>query len=77
MNWRGRPLTSHEAIVNLISTTTTETGLTVTAQLDPGTYPTGIKTSDREMKALPITRDDWHGDWNYTMHPTSDTPGPH
>ena len=76
MNWRGRPLTSHETILQLIGATTTATGLTVTATLDTGTYPTGIKISDREMAALPITRDEFHGDWNYTLHPTHDTPEP-
>ena len=74
MNWRGRPLTSHETILKLIGATTTDTGLTVTATLDTGTYPTGIKISDREMAALPITRNPFHGDWNYTLHPTRDTP---
>ena len=57
MNWRGRPLTSHETILQLIGATTTNTGLTVTAALDTGSYPTGIKISDREMRALPIIRD--------------------
>lgn len=74
MNWRGRPLTSHETILSLIGATTTTTGLTVTATLDTGQYPTGIKIPDRQMKALPITRDNWHGDWNYTLHPKPDTP---
>src|SRR4030095_11707950 len=63
-------------ILQLIGATTTDTGLTVTATLDTGTYPTGIKISDREMAALPITRDDVPGDWNYTLHPTRDTPEP-
>ncbi len=76
-NWRGRPLTSHEAIINLIGATATTTGLTVTAQLDTAPYPTGVKVSDREMKDLPITRDPWHGEWNYTLHPAPDTPEPH
>src|SRR3954453_13415581 len=76
MNWRGRPLTSHETILQLIGATTTATGLTVTAALDPASYPTGIKTSDREMRALPIIRDDFHGDWNYPLHPTTATPEP-
>jgi hypothetical protein len=76
-NWRGRPLASHETIINLIGATTTTTGLTVAAQLDTGAYPTGIKISDREMKELPIIRDSWHGEWNYTLHPTRDTPDPH
>jgi hypothetical protein len=76
MNWRGRPLTSHETILQLIGATTTATGLTVTATLDTGSYPIGIKISNREMAALPITRDEFHGDWNYTLHPTHDTPEP-
>ena len=76
-NWRGRPLTSHEAIINLIGATATTTGLTVTAQLDTAPYPTGVKVSDREMKDLPITRDPWHGEWNYTLHPAPGTPEPH
>jgi len=46
----------------------------VIAELDEGSYPIGIKISDRQMKDLPISRDDWHGDWNYTLHPTRDTP---
>jgi hypothetical protein len=66
-NWRGRPLTSHETIINLIGATTTTTGLTVTAQLDTAAYPTGVKVSDRQMKNLPITRDPRHGEWNYTI----------
>jgi hypothetical protein len=75
MNWRGRPLTSHETILELIGATTTDTGLRVTATLDTGSYPTGVKISNREMRALPITHDDFHGDWNYTLHPC-DTPEP-
>ena len=69
MNWRGRPLTSHEVVVNSIAATTTRTGLAVHAELDPGSYPTGIQVSDAEMDALPLTRHDWHGDWNYTLRP--------
>jgi hypothetical protein len=68
MNWRGRPLTSHEVIVNTIAATTTRTGLTVAAELDTGRYPTGAKISKAQMDALPITRHGWHGDWNYTLH---------
>jgi len=75
-NWRGQPLSSHETIINLIGATTTTTGLTVTAQLDTGDYPTGVEVSDRQMKELPITRNTWHGDWNYTLRPTRDTPDP-
>jgi hypothetical protein len=69
MNWRGRPLTSHEVIVQTIAATTTRTGLRVHAELDTGTCDTGVKVSDRQMDALPLTRHDWHGDWNYTLHP--------
>src|ERR1700734_127619 len=55
MNWRGRPLTSHEVVVNTIAATTTRTGLAVAAELDPGTYATGIKISNEQMAALPVT----------------------
>jgi len=69
MNWRGRPLTSHEVIVQTIAATTTRTGLRVRAELDTSAYDTGIKISDRQMDALPLSRHDWHGDWNYTLRP--------
>ncbi|MCM2518195.1 ISAzo13 family transposase [Streptomyces griseoincarnatus] len=69
MNWRGRPLTSHDVIVNSIAATTTRTGLTVHAELDPGTYDTGIKVTDSDIDALPMHRHRFHGDWNYTLHP--------
>ncbi len=69
MNWRGRPLTSHQVIIDLIGATTTRTGLTVHAELDDTTYPTGIRISDTQMAALPITRHEFHGDWNYTLQP--------
>jgi hypothetical protein len=69
MNWRGRPLSSHEVIVNSIAATTTRTGLTVRAGLDDGAYPAGIKVSDAEMDALPAVAHYWHGDWNYTLLP--------
>lgn len=68
MNWRGRPLTSHDVIVNTIAATTTRAGLTVHAELDPGTYDTGIKVSDSEIDALAMDRHRFHGDWNYTLH---------
>ena len=75
LNWRGRPLTSHQIIVDLIGATRTATGLTVRAELDTGTYPTGIKYTKAQVDALPITRHDFHGEWNYTVAPrTSDTP---
>src|SRR5262245_34005949 len=71
MNWRGRPLTSHEVIVNTIAATTTRTGLTVQARLDDNSYPTGVKVSNAQMAALPVSRHAFHGDWNYTLHPSS------
>ena len=73
MNWRGRPLTSHQVIIDLIGATTTRTGLKVHAELDNTIYPTGIKISDTQMAALPITRHDFHGEWNYTINPTKTT----
>jgi hypothetical protein len=66
-NWRGRPLTSHEVIVNLIANTTTDAGLTIQTALDSKEYPTGIKVTDKEMKALKIKRHKFHGEWNYTI----------
>jgi len=74
LNWRGRPLASHQVIVNSIAATTTATGLTVRAGLDDGHYPKGAKVSDEQMNALPIDRHRWHGDWNYTLRP--EPPGP-
>lgn len=71
MNWRGRPLTSHQVIIDLIGATTTVAGLNVHAELDDNTYPTGIRIPDTEMAALPITRHDFHGDWNYTLNPAT------
>ena len=70
MNWRGRPLASHEVIVNSIAATTTRAGLTVHAELDPGSYPTGTEVSDEEMEAVPLARHRFHGDWNYTLLPS-------
>ncbi len=73
MNWRGRPLTSHDVIVQTIAATTTRTGLTVHAELDTDTYPSGIKIPDAQMKELHDTgalhRHDWHPEWNYTLNP--------
>jgi transposase len=74
MNWRGRPLCSHEVVVQSIAATTTRSGLRVHAALDTGSYPTGATFSDAEMAALPITRHGFHGDWNYTLHPQPDSP---
>jgi hypothetical protein len=76
MNWRGRPLTSHQVVVNTIAATitTTRAGLTVRAELDPGSYDTGVKVSDEQMARLPLDRHDWHGDWNYTLRPEDPRP---
>jgi transposase len=68
-NWRGRPLVSHEVIVNLIANTTTQQGLIIQAELDTGIYPTGIKVSDKELALVNLTQDDFHGDWNYSIAP--------
>jgi hypothetical protein len=70
-NWRGKPLVSHEVIVNLIAATKTRTGLTVRAGLDTGSYPKGIKISDKQLAQINIKRHDFHGDWNYTIGPRS------
>jgi transposase len=69
INWRGKPLTSLETIIELISHTTTEEGLTVTAVKDTNSYPTGLKVSDEDMAALNLTSNPFHGDWNYTIQP--------
>jgi hypothetical protein len=74
MNWRGRPLITHQVIVDLIGATTTETGLSVRCVLDTGQYPIGVRYTKAEVDALPLSRHDFHGEWNYTLRP--DTPDP-
>ena len=79
MNWRGRPLTSHEVIVQTIAATTSSTGLTVHAELDEAAYPKSIKITDDTMKTLEtqriLTRHGFHGEWNHSLNPTpNDTP---
>lgn len=69
INWRAVPLTSLAVVLDLISHTTTKSGLKVTAMADMNTYPIGIKIKDKEFKQLNITRDDFHGEWNYTIAP--------
>jgi transposase len=69
LNWRGRPLVSHEVVVNLIGATTTQAGLRVRAELDPGTYPTKLKVSDEQLAAVRLTPHPFHGEWNYTIAP--------
>jgi hypothetical protein len=68
-NWRGKPLVSHQVIVQLIGATTTNTGLKVYCEIDGNPYPKGVKVPDEEMIALNITRHAFHGEWNYTMSP--------
>jgi len=69
INWRATPLTSLEVVIRLISSTTDDNGLTVTAVKDSNIYPTGIKVTEKEMKDLNIAHDSFHGDWNYTIKP--------
>ena len=76
MNWRGRPLTTHETVVNLIGATKTRTGLKVHAEHDTRHYPTGIKISDTELKTFPIIGHEFHPEWNYTITPQPPTQRP-
>ncbi|MFA4932729.1 MAG: ISAzo13 family transposase, partial [Caldisericia bacterium] len=69
MNWRGEPLISHEVMLNLIANTKTKTGLSVKAELDSSQYPKGIKVPDAEFTTINMVRDDFHGDWNYSISP--------
>ena len=75
MNWRGRPLTSHEVVVQTIAATTTRTGLTVHAELDPGSYPTGQSVTDGEMATLALAPHHWHGAME--LHPAPAARRPH
>ncbi len=71
MNWRGQPLVSHEVIVNLIAATTARKALSDPAKLDSKPYPKGIKVTDAEFAAIRIVRDEFHGEWNYTILPSN------
>lgn len=71
MNWRGKPLFSHEVVVNLIAGTTTRTGLKIEAELDTNAYPKGIHVTDEELENIKIERADFHGEWNYTILPST------
>jgi len=73
MNWRAKPLVSYRVIVDLISATTTDTGLKVRCELDKKSYPKGIVVSDQEMAKIKILRADFHGEWNYTIRPRNET----
>jgi Rhodopirellula transposase DDE domain len=68
-NWRGKPLVSHQVILQLIAATTTKTGLVVTCDIDANSYPKGISVTDAEMAAINIKLDAFHGEWNYTIRP--------
>jgi Rhodopirellula transposase DDE domain len=70
-NWRGRPLVSHEVIVNLIANTGTDQGLRIKAELDKGIYPLHTKVSDNELATVNIKRNTFHGDWNYSIRPSN------
>jgi hypothetical protein len=69
INWRGRPLRSYETVVNLISNTTNRGGLVVRARLDRRRYPIGKKVSPKDLAAIRLEPDQWHGDWNYVIRP--------
>jgi hypothetical protein len=71
MNWRAKPLVSYRVIIDLISGTTTDTGLTVRCELDPNVYPKGIVVSDQEMAAINLVPAQFHGEWNYTIRPAN------
>ena len=74
-NWRGRPLVSHEVIVNLIANMTTQTGLKIRAELDRGTYPSGIQVTEAELQTLHLKPHAFHGDWNYALLPERERTG--
>jgi hypothetical protein len=69
INWRAKPLTSYQVVIDLIAATTTSTGLKVYARLDTNTYQTKLKVPDADINAVNLTRDDFHGEWDYTIHP--------
>jgi hypothetical protein len=71
MNWRGKPLTSVRTIIELISATSTSTGLSIRADDDPNWYSKEVKVSDKQLAALPLTPHDFHGEWNYTLNAQS------
>ena len=74
MNWRGRPLVSHEVVVELIGATTTREGLRVQAELDPTAYPTKVRVSDADLAAVRLTPHAFHGEWNYAITPAGPQP---
>jgi hypothetical protein len=74
INWRGKPLISHQVIISLIAATTTRTGLKVHARLDKTDYPKGIKVTERELRAVSLHGHDFHPEWNYTISPRPQPP---
>ncbi len=72
-NWRGKPLVSHQVIVQLISATTTQTGLNVACRIDNNLYPKGVTVSEEDMAVINLSYDDFHGEWNYTISPITDS----
>ena len=73
-NWRGKPLVSHQVIVQLIGSTTTESGLKVCCEIDGNLYPKGVKVSEQEINAINIAQNEFHGEWNYTISPNQHSP---
>ena len=73
-NWRGKPLVSHQVIVQLIGSTTTESGLRVCCEIDGNLYPKGVKVSEQEINAINIAHDEFHGEWNYTISSNQQPP---
>ena len=71
MNWRGKPLVSLATIVSLIGATTTQSGLRVRSEIDPGLYPKGVKVTDQQMEMINIEPHAFHGEWNYTIRPNN------
>ncbi len=69
INWRAKPLTSYQVVIDLIAATSTNTGLKVYARLDTNTYQTKLRPPDAEINAVNLTHDNFHGEWNYVIHP--------
>lgn len=70
MNWRGKPLISHEVIVNLIASTRTKGRLSVKCEIDTNRYEKGVKVTDQELRKIQLNKHDFHGEWNYTISPS-------
>lgn len=71
MNWREKPLVSHEVIVNLIASTTTQTELKIEVEMDHNLYPKGLRVTDEELEKINMQKADFHGEWNYTILPSA------